>query len=253
MKTKVIFIVGLVLPLLACDNKNINSTIITNNYINNGQYNIIPNSKVIKKQKFEGSYSAVIESNPDGLITFYTLNDIKKHLDYKNSKYVIESPDKLSYKINFDDNKNILSMEDSSGIKIVKSDYDDKGRVIKIENEITPSNNFHFINQITYDDNLVKERKYEMFVRNKDDNWSPLHIIKIQFFYNSKKQLEKTIEYFYSAVDGQYEVDKKNQLIPLNQFECFFDEHNQYGDWTKQYCLKSEESTKFVSRTLEYY
>lgn len=259
LKSMKIYIIPLIyscllLTLLGCDNKQSDSKTIINNYINNGQYDVAPHSKLIKKQRFEGSYFGTIETNADGLITFYNLNDKKVYFDYQQSQYMIKNQELSKYKINVDDKQNIVSITDSSGNEVIRSTYDEQGRVVKLENSIIGGSNYLFINQITYKNELVVERDYEIFDKTDEANIVPLYLNKKQYFYNTEKQLINSVEHAFIAQNGQYESNEHNQLIPTEQLNCVYDDPNQYGDWTKLYCLNEQEETKrFILRSFEYY
>ncbi|KFA59156.1 hypothetical protein A9G36_03535 [Gilliamella sp. Choc6-1] len=254
MEVKKITLFTVVLTLFGCNNNQLDSKIIINNYITNGQFELAPFSKIIKKQKIEGTYSGIIETIPNGLITFYRLNDKKVYIDFKKDNYMIDSQKNSKYKINFDDKQNILTIEDSFGNNVVKPTYDDQGRIIKIENSVIGGSHYTFVNQLSYENNLMQTNEYQIFNKIDGQQSIPYYLNKKQYFYNSENQLIKTIESSFIAKDGKFNTDDQNQTIPDEQLTCIFDDHNQYGDWTKLYCLTPKKETKrFILRSIEYY
>lgn len=260
MAFKKIILAGMVLTLSGCDHNQVNSTYTRNNYLTIFDFEFAPHSKPIKNQTLDGSNIQTITGNTDGLFQSYTSADLNFSVNYAKQTYSYNvRGENYQYTINFDDHNNIVSMEDSQTNKKLLVTLDKQGRVIKVVNSTFGNAPHFFISQFVYQDDLLSKTSLEIRqkfdVNDNDESKSfPILSRQKQYFYNNQKQLHKSIEYTYYSGMGAPDEELNNQQPPDKQETCVYDDHNQHGDWTKLYCLDTNNKTsKFQLRTLEYY
>ncbi|OCG00820.1 hypothetical protein [Gilliamella sp. wkB112] len=255
MAFKKIILVGIVLTLSGCDHNPLNSTFIRNNYLTTFDFKSAPHSKPIKKQTLKGSNLHTIIGNANGLFQSYTSADLSFSVDYANQTYNYNiRGQSYQYTINFDDQNNIISMEDPQANKKLLVTFDKHGRVTKVENSALGDEPIILITKFFYQNNFLTKSSIEIRQKVDESISFPVNFRETEYFYNNQKQLHKSIEYTYYSDMRAPDQELDNQQQPDKQETCVYDDYNQHGDWTKLYCLDANNKTsKFQLRTIEYY
>lgn len=242
--------------IIGCNPKSDNEQAINNNYLFFQSPELKPFSKPIKKQILSGSINQEFTINQQGFITsvvspeiqsiFNQSSDkafpVKIDIDYQKSLMIFSQQDQflLEFYIKFDNDKNMTEIHEAKLPIAWYANYNEQKRLIKLTKKTDP-NLITFVSTFLYDQNNLKKIIEETTIKENDET-KLMSKNEVEYFYNNNHQIDKKIIYL-----DDY-ITKNNQKL-----ECQFYDFNQFGDWTKYYCLKPNENFSFfVLREIEY-
>lgn len=230
---------------------------IINSYLFHNEPELLPNHKLIKQQKIEGTSDKLINYNEQGYVANYDLEGFYGELDYKNAKYFYGTKENRNdYKITFDASKNILGMKNSKGDIVARNEFDEDGRLVEMTLSHFAENNVIFNSKIVYDQyDRVELVLYSAYVPVDNKVNFPILLQEKTLVYSNINQLEKSItKTFKLSSSGEIIVNDKNeQEVEINE-TCSYSDYTVYSDWTKAVCVTTGDESKTTNliRTIDY-
>lgn len=250
-----------ILLISGCDDKkttNTGSTQISviNSYLFHTEPELLPNNKLFKQQKIEGSSNKLINYDNLGYVANYNLEGLYGEINYDNAKYIYGMKEtRNEYGITFDNARNILGMKNSNGDIVAISEFDEQGHLVETTLSHFAENNIIFNSKIIYEQDRVEMVLYNAYIPVDEKTKFPVLVQEKDIIYNDNYQLEKTItKSFKLSSNGDIIINNKNEQEVEITETCTYSDYNENRDWTKAICITTGDESKTVNliRTIEY-